>query len=84
MSSPRVLAPSSAALAPSSRPSRRAPLPQADTDPAGHGTGHPFLAVNSDTDAFSLCPFQGNQVSVVYNATAGQEGCYPVKLQLIY
>ncbi|KAI1788575.1 hypothetical protein LXA43DRAFT_894395 [Ganoderma leucocontextum] len=58
----------------------------ADTDPAGHGTGHPFLAVNSDTDSFSLC-MQGSQNNVVYQAAAGGsydfDSCYPVKLQLI-
>ncbi|EJF56934.1 hypothetical protein DICSQDRAFT_112382 [Dichomitus squalens LYAD-421 SS1] len=59
----------------------------ADIDPAGHGTGHPFLAVNSDTDSFSLCPIN-SRVSVVYNATTGRgydlDACYPVKLQLIF
>ena len=46
-----------------------------------------MLAVNSDTDSFSLCPIN-NRVSVVYNATTGRSydlsACYPVKLQLIY
>ena len=60
---------------------------QADTDPSGHGTGHPFLAVNSDTDSFSLCMLN-SQNNVVYKAAAGNaydfDSCYPVKLQLIY
>lgn len=59
----------------------------ADTDPAGHGTGHPFLAVNGDTDSFSLC-MHGTQNNVVYKAATGNSydfnTCYPVKLQLIY
>ena len=63
------------------------PARQVDTDPSGHGTGHPFLAVNSDTDSFSLCMLN-SQNNVVYKAAAGNaydfDSCYPVKLQLIY
>ncbi|OSD00304.1 hypothetical protein PYCCODRAFT_695093 [Trametes coccinea BRFM310] len=59
----------------------------ADTDPNGGGTGHPFLAVNGDTDSFSLC--QTTFENVVYYKAAPDRGydydsCYPVKLQLIY
>ncbi|KAH9895827.1 hypothetical protein C8Q73DRAFT_453470 [Cubamyces lactineus] len=59
----------------------------ADTDPAGHGTGHPFLAVNGDTDSFSLC--QSTFENVVWYKAAPNRGydydsCYPVKVQLIY
>ena len=62
--------------------------PQADTDPAGHGTGHPFLAVNGDTDSFALC-MAGSQnnivykpvnTSTVYDATT----CQAVKVQIIF
>ena len=61
---------------------------QADTDPAGHGTGHPFLAINGDTDSFALC-MAGSQnnivykpvtTSTVYDATTCQE----VKVQIIF
>ncbi|KAL1943735.1 hypothetical protein VTO73DRAFT_4180 [Trametes versicolor] len=59
----------------------------ADTDPAGHGTGHPFLAVNGDTDSFQLCKtsFQ----NVVYWKPIPDHGedfdtCYPVKVQVIF
>ncbi|KAF8576279.1 hypothetical protein K439DRAFT_1622982 [Ramaria rubella] len=63
----------------------------ADTDPEG---GSPFaaLAVNDDTDLFSLCltsTSPGAQNNVVYNATADTfgayifESCYPVTLQII-
>ncbi|PIL34285.1 hypothetical protein GSI_03060 [Ganoderma sinense ZZ0214-1] len=59
----------------------------ADTDPAGHGTGHPYLALHGDTDSFSLCQYL-SQNNVVYKAAAGNgydfDTCYPVKLQLIY
>lgn len=63
---------------------------QADTDPA-HG-GYPQLALNGDTDSFSLCPTQttvGAQVNVVYKATLNNYGqyiyaqCYPVKLYML-
>ncbi|KAI0350308.1 hypothetical protein OH77DRAFT_1413242 [Trametes cingulata] len=59
----------------------------ADIDPAGHGTGHPFLAVNGDTDSFSLCA-AGSQNVVFWKPLAGGsedfDSCYPVKLQLIF
>ncbi|KAM5530892.1 hypothetical protein V8D89_015424, partial [Ganoderma adspersum] len=57
------------------------------TDPAGHSTGHPFLAVNSNTDSFLLCRLS-SQNNVVFKAAAGNtydfNSCYPIKLQLIY
>ena len=60
---------------------------QADIDPAGHGTGHPFLAVNGDTDSFALC-MAGTQNNIVYKPIAGRgydlASCYAVKVQLIY
>ncbi|KAI0692696.1 hypothetical protein C8T65DRAFT_669343 [Cerioporus squamosus] len=59
----------------------------ADIDPAGHGTGHPFLAVNGDTDSFALCK-DGSQNNVVFKPTSGKSydvaSCYAVKVQLIY
>ncbi|KAI0755847.1 hypothetical protein C8Q74DRAFT_1210837 [Fomes fomentarius] len=60
----------------------------ADTDPAGHGTGHPFLAVNGNTDEFALCQ-HGSQNSVVFKPKANTtsydaSSCYPIKVQLIY
>ncbi|KAI0764149.1 hypothetical protein BD413DRAFT_483041 [Trametes elegans] len=58
----------------------------ADTDPAGHGTGHAFLAVNGDTGSFSLCK-DGSQNVVYYKAAEGNSydysSCYPVRVQLI-
>lgn len=66
-------------------------MEQADTDPAGGGTGFPELALNGDTDSFSLCS-QGDyylaQTNVVYKASPDSyeydySSCYPVKLQLI-
>lgn len=67
---------------------RDSPPRQADTDPAGHGTGHPFLAVNGNTDGFALCQ-HGSQNSVVFKPKAGStsydaSSCYPIKVQLIY
>ncbi|KAI0643247.1 hypothetical protein C8Q79DRAFT_1002500 [Trametes meyenii] len=58
----------------------------ADLDPAGHGTGHPFLAVNGDTDSFSLCQTGAQNVVFYKPAAEGREdfaSCYPVKVQLI-
>ncbi|KAI0364638.1 hypothetical protein BV20DRAFT_955777 [Pilatotrama ljubarskyi] len=59
----------------------------ADVDPAGHGTGHPFLAVNGDTDSFSLCQV-GTQNVVFYKPIPDHgedfDSCYPVKLQVIF
>ncbi|KAI8995225.1 hypothetical protein BD414DRAFT_513051 [Trametes punicea] len=59
----------------------------ADIDPAGSGTGHPFLAVNGDTDSFSLC--QSTFENVVYYKPLADHGydydsCYPVRVQLIF
>ena len=60
---------------------------QASTDPAGHSTGHPYLAVNGDTDSFALC-MHGRQNNVVFRPTTGKAydfaSCYAVKVQLIY
>ena len=60
---------------------------QADIDPAAHGTGHPFLAVNGDPDSFALC-MAGTQNNIVYKPIAGRgydlASCYAVKVQLIY
>ncbi|KAI0819734.1 hypothetical protein BC628DRAFT_1401273 [Trametes gibbosa] len=58
----------------------------ADVDPAGHGTGHPFLAVNGDTDSFQLCKV-GSQ-NVVFWKPIPDHGedfasCYPIKVQII-
>ncbi|RDX40628.1 hypothetical protein OH76DRAFT_1412848 [Lentinus brumalis] len=58
----------------------------ADIDPAGHGTGHPFLAVNGDTDSFALCK-AGTQNNIVFKPAAGKgydlSSCYAVKVQII-
>ena len=64
---------------------------QADTDPAGGGTGFPELAVNGDTDSFFLCKagsYPGAQTNVVYKPDANNDvyvysSCYPVKLQMV-
>ncbi|KAI0739463.1 hypothetical protein C8Q80DRAFT_1111192 [Daedaleopsis nitida] len=60
----------------------------ASTDPAGHSTGHPFLAVNGDTDSFSLCQV-GSQNNIVFKPTPGSlaynfDSCYEVKVQMIF
>ncbi|KAH9939753.1 uncharacterized protein BXZ73DRAFT_75924 [Epithele typhae] len=59
----------------------------ASTDPAGGSTGHPQLAVNGDTDNFSLC-LVGTQNNVVYKHASGQQyndsSCEPVRLQMIF
>ncbi|KAI0631551.1 hypothetical protein C8Q77DRAFT_1159326 [Trametes polyzona] len=59
----------------------------ADTDPAGHGTGHPFLAVNGDTDSFSLCKV-GFENVVLWKPIPDHgedfDSCYPVKVQVIF
>ncbi|EKM51294.1 uncharacterized protein PHACADRAFT_263332 [Phanerochaete carnosa HHB-10118-sp] len=68
------------------------PTPQiycgvADTDPA-HG-GYPQLAVDGDTDSFSLCPTSGSQVNIIYKSTPNNYGqyiydeCYDVKLLML-
>lgn len=65
---------------------------QADTDPAGGGTGLPLFAVNGKTDLFSLCKTDSSATAlnnIVYNATADNLGayefdsCYRVVIQLI-
>ena len=61
---------------------------QADIDPAGHGTGHPLLAVNGNTDSFALC-MSGTQNNIVYRplVTSTQNDpstCQQVKVQIIF
>ncbi|KAI8972411.1 hypothetical protein BD414DRAFT_425928 [Trametes punicea] len=55
--------------------------------PSTTGSDYPILAVNGDTDSFSLC--QTTFENVVYYKAAPDlgydyESCYPVKLQLIF
>ncbi|EMD35782.1 hypothetical protein CERSUDRAFT_115735 [Gelatoporia subvermispora B] len=64
----------------------------ADTDPAGGGTGFPLLALNGDTDHFSLCSagdFHAAQTNIIWRASSVNDGsynftsCYPVHIQII-
>jgi len=63
----------------------------ANTDPE-YGSKYPLLAVNGETDQFSLCMSGSGataQNNVVYQATSDNSGtydyntCYPVALQLV-
>ncbi|KAH9939754.1 uncharacterized protein BXZ73DRAFT_75925 [Epithele typhae] len=60
----------------------------ANTDPDGHSTGHPQLAVNGVVDQFALCVrgayneviYKPSNASSEYNATA----CEPVRVQIVF
>ncbi|KAI0665581.1 hypothetical protein C8Q78DRAFT_550000 [Trametes maxima] len=56
----------------------------ASTSAHGGGTGFPRLAVNGDTDSFSLCRV-GSQNVVFWKPIPdqGETGCYPVFIQII-